>query len=178
MNVNSEAGNMAGTTDRFGRYQSLWGSFEANDPLSARRTGMKRYHLEVFPPGTNATERRELRRFRQWRVWGALIALALDFIIASTWRGWQVPLLIAVVYIAGLMIGLQLTKRVRRAIRNVYVATIRVGGSTVVEGDIVELESCVSELETLDRDRSVSAIGPLEYEAAWARIYARLAPAA
>jgi hypothetical protein len=177
MNVNPEAGNLAGTTDRFGRYQSLWGSFEANDPVSARRTGMKRYHLEVFPPGTNAIERGQLRRFRQWRVWGALIALTLDFIIASTSRGWQAPLFIAVVYLVGLVIGLQLTRRVRHAVRNVYVATIRLNGSTVVEGDIALLESCLSEFESLDRERRAATIAPVEYEAQWARLYARLTPA-
>ena len=139
---------------------------------------MKRYHLEILPPGTNATERRQLRKFRQWRVWGALGALATDFVIASTWHSWQAPLFITVVYLAGLILGLQATKRVRREIRSLNVGTILLGGSTIVEGDIGLLESCLSEFETLDRERSVSAIGPVEYEAEWARLYARLAPAA
>jgi hypothetical protein len=178
MNVNPEASASAGVTHRARRYQSLWGSFEANDPVSARRSGMKRYHLEVFAPGTDSVERGQLRRFRQWRVWGALIALACDFIIASTWHSWQAPLLIAVVYLAGLMIGLRLTSRVRRGIHSLNVGTILLGGSTIVEGDIALLESCLSEFETLDRERSTSTISPVEYEAEWAHLYARLAPAA
>jgi hypothetical protein len=174
MNGNSSAG-LADAIHRARRYQSIWGSFEANDPSSARRSGMTRYHLEILPPGTNSIERGQLRRFRQWRLWGALAALTGSFLIGSTWPNWQLPLYLAFTYFAGLAIGLQLTRRLRREIHSLNVATILTGGSTVVEGDLELLESFVSEFETLDERRQTSSISPLEYEAAWARLYARLA---
>jgi hypothetical protein len=177
MNTNSRPAGLSDAIHRARRYQSIWGSFEANDPASARRSGMTRYHLEILPPGTNSTERHQLRRFRQWRLWGALAALAGDFVIGSTWRGWQVPLLIAFVYLVGLAVGLQRTRRLRRAIHSVNVATILAGGSTFVEGDMKLLESCLTELEILDEGRKSSAIGPVEYEVNWTRLYARIAPA-
>jgi hypothetical protein len=139
---------------------------------------MKRYHLEILPPGTNSTERRQLRRFRQWRMWGALVALTGEFAIGEMLHSWQAPLYIAFAYLAGLAFGLQLTRRVRSAIHSVYVGTVMVGGSTFVEGDMELLESCVTEFEALDRNRLESSIGAVEYEAGWARLYALLAPAA
>ena len=139
---------------------------------------MTRYHLEILPPGTNSTERHQLRRFRQWRLWGALAALAGDFVIGSAWHSWQLPLFFAFAYLAGLIIGLHLTSTLRRAIHTMNVATIVAGGSTFIEGDMKLLESCLTELEALDEDRKTSAIGPVQYEAEWARIYARIAPAA
>ena len=176
MNINSRPAGLTDAIHRARRYQSIWGSFEANDPASARRSGMTRYHLEILPPGTNSAERRQLRRFRQWRLWGALAALAGDFVISSTWRGWQLPLFIALTYLAGLIIGLHLTSRLRHAIHTMNVATILAGGSTFVEGDMHMLEGLLGEFETLDEDRKTSSIGPVEYEAVWARLYARIDP--
>jgi hypothetical protein len=175
MNTNSPSTGLADAIHRARRYQSIWGSFEVGDPASARRSGMTRYHLEILPPGTNSIERHQLGRFRQWRLWGALAALAGSFAISSTWHSWQVPLYLAFAYIAGLAIGLQRTRRLRRSIRSLNVATILAGGSTFVEGDMDLLDSCVAELEALDEDRKTLSIGPVEYEAAWARLYARLA---
>jgi hypothetical protein len=174
MNLNSRPVGLVDATHPGRRYQSLWGSFETNDPASARRSGMTRYHLEVFPPGTNSDERRGLHRFRQWRLWGALAAIVGEFTIGSTSHSWQVPLYIAVVYLVGLMIGLRLTNRLRRSIHTLYVATILAGGSTFVEGDLELLQSCVTELDTLDRGRRDGVIGPVEYETGWARLYARI----
>jgi hypothetical protein len=132
--------------------------------------------LEVFPPGTDAIERRQLQRFRQWRVWGALTALVADVVVGSAWHGWQAPLFIAAVYLAGLVIGAHATKRLRKGIHTLNVATILVGGTTHAEGDLALLESCVVELEQLDRGHAEGQIGPVEYERAWTNIYVRLQP--
>jgi hypothetical protein len=155
-------------------YRSMWGSLEVSDPVSARRSGLTRYRLEIFPPGTNADERRRLHRFRQWRLWGALVALVSSFLIEAWSPGWQWPLYVAVVYIAGLIIGLHLTSGLRRAIRTLTVATISLGGSIYVEGDLGLLERCVTELEELDGDRRDGSVTPLAYELAWSELYERL----
>jgi hypothetical protein len=175
MNMKSQTIGLTEAFRRTGRYQSLWGGFEASDPSAARRSGVTRYHLEILPPGTNALERRQLQQFRQWRLWGALAALVGSMVLASAWPGWQPPVYLACTYIAGLLIGLQLTKRVRGAAHRLNVATIKVGGSTYVEGDMELLENCVAELDTLDRERDSSSIAPVQYESEWARLYARLA---
>jgi hypothetical protein len=161
-----------------GRYVGDWGSLEISDPASARRSGFTHHRLEVYPPGTDSIERRQLQRFRLWRVWGALAAIVAVVIVGSAWHGWQAPLFIAVVYLAGLMLGAHANKRLRQGIHTLNVATILVGGTTHVEGDIGLLESCVVELEQLDRRRAEGQIGPVEYERVWTKIYLRLEPGA
>ena len=157
-------------------YRSIWGDLEVSDVVSARRSGVTRYRLEVFPPGTNAAERLSLRRFRQWRVWGALIALVVIFFVGAWWPGWQGPLYIAAVYIAGLILGLHRTGRLRRATRTVIVASTVLGGTTYVEGDLELLESCVTDLERLDDGRRAGTVNALAYELAWSELYRRLEP--
>ena len=159
-----------------GRYVGDWGSLEISDPASARRSGFTHHRLEVYPPGTDSIERRQLQRFRHWRVWGALAALVADVIVGSAWHGWQAPLFIAVVYLAGLVLGARATRRLRKGIHGLNVATILVGGTTHVEGDLGLLESCVVELEQLDRRRAEGQIDAVEYERIWTRIYVRLQP--
>jgi hypothetical protein len=46
-----------------------WGSLDSYP----RRFGVKRYRLVVFPPGISPEERRLLRLWRSWPVWGALL---------------------------------------------------------------------------------------------------------
>jgi hypothetical protein len=156
------------------RYDGAWGSLDVTDVASARRSGMTRYRLEIFPPGTNSIERRQLRHFRAWRLWGAPIALIGEFLVGTVWPGWQGPLYLAVTYFAGLLLWLKLTQRLRKATRVVHVATILVGGRTHVEGNIELLESCATEFESLDRARAARSIDPVQYETAWAALYARL----
>jgi hypothetical protein len=94
--------------------------------------------------------------------------------VGAIWSGWQGPLYIAATYIAGLMLGLQMTKRLRKAIHTLSVATILVGGSSYVEGDLNLLEECVAEFERLDRERAENRVNPVEYESVWTNLYARL----
>jgi hypothetical protein len=158
------------------RYAGVWGSLEVSDLATARRSGVTRYRLEIFPPGTNSVERRELLRFRQWRLWGALAALLGEFLVGTIWPGWMGPIYIAVAYIAALMFGLQLTKRLRKSLRGVTVATILAGGSTYTEGEMGLLQSCVADFERLDREYAEGLISPVQYESAWANLYARVLP--
>lgn len=166
--------SFAGRSRRGSGYRSVWGSLEVSDPASARRSGLTRYRLEIFPPGTNVEERRQLLRFRQWRLWGALVAVIASFLTEAWWPGWQWPLYVAVVYIAGLVLGMHMTGGLRRATRTLTVATMALGGSTYVEGDLVLLESCVTDLEELDGDRRDGGVTPLAYEVAWSELYGRL----
>jgi hypothetical protein len=156
------------------RYQGPWGSLEVSDVASARRSGLTRYRLEVFPPGTNFAERHQLTRFRQWRLWGAFAALMGEFLLGGIWHGWQVPLCLAGIYLAGLLVGARATRRLRTATHALHVATATVGGSTYVEGDLDLLERCVTEFERLEGERVERHIEPVEYESVWTRIYVLL----
>jgi hypothetical protein len=156
------------------RYAGVWGSLEVSDAATARRSGITRYRLEIFPPGTSSVERRDLLRFRQWRLWGALAALLGEFLVGTIWPGWQGPIYIAAVYVAALLVGLELTKRLRKGIHGVTVATIQALGSTYTEGELELLESCVTDFERIDRERAAGRIDPVQYEGAWAKLYARV----
>ncbi len=62
-----------------------WGSFD----IYPSRYGITRYRLVMFPPGISSDERRLLRAWRTWPVWGSLLFLAsqlwLTHAMAARW---------------------------------------------------------------------------------------------
>ena len=52
----------------------VWGSFT----IYPARYGVTRYRLVVFPPGISAVERRMLRVWRAWPLWGAALWVGLQ----------------------------------------------------------------------------------------------------
>jgi hypothetical protein len=174
--VRDEAGQQstAGHPRKGNSYRSLWGSLEVTDAVSARRSGLTRYRLEIFPPGTDDVERRTLLRFRRCRLYGALAAIVGIFLVAGAWPGWQGPLYIAVTYFAGLFLGLRATSRLRRATRTLTVASMSMNGTVQVEGRLALLEDCLVEFDRIDEERARGALSPIFYELAWSALYERL----
>lgn len=156
-------------------YRSIWGSLDVSDPISAHRSGITRYRLEIFPPGTNSIERRQLRRLRSWRVWAAIAALIGAILIGGWWPGWLGPTFVVALYTVVLAVGLHRTSRLRRATRTVSAALVVIGGAPpVIEGDFDLLEFCAADLEALDRSRLDGEVTPVDYELEWSRMYQQL----
>jgi hypothetical protein len=64
--------------------QCDWGSFDVSLP----RHGVSRYRLVVLPPGISAQQRRALRLWRNWPLWGAGIWLCAQMFGMFTDTGW------------------------------------------------------------------------------------------
>ncbi|MCZ4077265.1 hypothetical protein O1W68_04860 [Rhodococcus sp. H36-A4] len=59
--------------------ERAWGSV---DTWHARH-GMTRHRLVVFPPGTNLAERRRLRLWRGWPLWGAMLWIVSEVVLSN-----------------------------------------------------------------------------------------------
>ena len=59
--------------------ERAWGSV---DTWHARH-GMTRHRLVVFPPGTNLAERRRLRLWRGWPLWGAALWIVSEVVLSN-----------------------------------------------------------------------------------------------
>jgi hypothetical protein len=164
----------AGVPGPINSYHRVWGNLEMSDALSSRRSGLTRYRLEIFPPGTDAESRLQLLRFRRWRLWGAVLGLAAMFAIGAVWPGWQWPTYIAVAYLAGLLIGLHTTARLRRSTHAVTAVSMALSGSTWVEGELALLESLVADFDRIDEARLAGRLSAVSYELAWSALYQRI----
>ena len=154
-----------------GRY--LWGDFRSGPP---GRTGWLNYRLTVYPPGTNAAERRALQFWYSWPLVGALLS-----IVTFAWAGGKirpevlVPA-VAVGYLAGIVAGWMLTRGTRRAVRRLYVAQFPDNGRIATLGDAATLGRAVRALSELDARLSAGEVTMPEYENGWWSVYDSLDP--
>ena len=149
-----------------------WGILEIGP---TDRTGvLRRHRLIVFPPGTNASERRAYRFWRMWPgigVFASLIVIVLSSLVLTS-AGSLVAA--TAVFVSGFVGAFGPTRSVRRGIRRMTAYTARGNGGIATSGDVVALECAALALLDLDRARDLGAIGPVEYELGWAEIWRRI----
>jgi hypothetical protein len=149
----------------------LWGVYESTSPLSMRRSGWGRFLLTVYPPGTNLAERRAITFYRRWPTWGGMILLVAAMITAGLQPSITTMIPFVLVYVAGILIGFVITRRVRSRTRRVTVAVAVTRGRTDVIGDAELLNASVSALLDLDLQLQLGYLSPVEHEAGWSRVY-------
>jgi hypothetical protein len=153
-----------------------WGGIDITDAVAAHRSGFLRYRLEVLAPGTNATERRDLRIFRRVRLWGAIAALVAEMLAGSIWPGAVGILAIIGCYLVVVFYWLHRTSRIRRSIRRASIAVVLRGEPGGVIGDFDLFADCVNSLRELDGLSAAGTVSPVAYELSWSRVYSRLDP--
>lgn len=154
-----------------------WGRLDLPDPMRTARTGIARYRLSVYPPGTTDGERRDLFMAKCWWLASATATLVAELIIAGAQLGGTFA---AVLAAAGCSVSgywLARTRTIRRGTRALQVAVVMVGHREVV-GDAALFGECRLMLTTADRQLHAGASTAVEREMTWSRIYGRLAPKA
>lgn len=153
--------------------RSDWGILDVGP---TDRTGwVIRHELIVYPPGTNASERRAYRFWHLWPAVGvivAIIAMGLSSIVLPD--AWCLAVA-AVVYLGGFAVALGPTRRVRQGLHRqvAYTGHFVEGRST--RGDIVTLERTALELIDLDHARESGDCDAVHYELGWADAWRGLA---
>lgn len=145
----------------------VWGSF---DEFPARY-GIARYRLVVFPPGISVSERRILRLWRAWPMWGAalwLVAQILGPLVATP----------AAAFIGGTMlyIGMgaltfALAGDARWQVRTM--SAVRMAGIRDAETTqrYTTLRILARRLDRADLLVEEGRISPAEHEAMWWQVY-------
>jgi hypothetical protein len=149
-----------------GKY--LWGDFRSGPP---GRTGWLNYRLTVYPPGTNAAERRALQFWYSWPLVGALLSIVTFALAGGKIRPEVLIPAVAVGYLAGILVGWVLTRGIRGAVRRLYVAQFPDNGRITTLGDAATLGRAVSTLTELDERLAAGEVTMLEYESGWWSVY-------
>lgn len=151
----------------------LWGDFRAAAP---GRSGWASFTLTVYPPGTNAAERRALQFWYSWPLVGALLAL-VAFAVGSAVQPVALVALVCAAYLGGIVAGGMVTRQLRARIRRLDVAHFAAGGGIRILGDVDALRRALDELGRLDARLDAGDATPLEYETGWWAVYDSLGAA-
>ncbi|CAN5249558.1 hypothetical protein BH09ACT6_BH09ACT6_26950 [soil metagenome] len=143
------------------------------DVTPTARTTWNRTRLTVYPPGTNAAERRALQFHRSWPTGGAVVALLL-ILALSRWTPLAATAVAASVYAAGIGAGAVATRRLRPQVRRLTIVTVPLGGRVESLGDTRFFAWATDRLRVLDSLHSQGLLTTPEYEAGWAEIYTAL----
>jgi hypothetical protein len=154
-----------------GRY--LWGDFRSGPPS---RTGWLDYRLTVYPPGTNAAERRALQFWYSWPLVGALLSFLTFAAAGGKVRPEILVPTVAACYVAGILIGWVHTRGIRAGVRRLYVAQFPDDGTLTTLGEAASLSAAVRTLTELDARLSAGELTMPEYESGWWSVYESLEP--
>jgi Family of unknown function (DUF6611) len=144
-----------------------WGSFT----VYPARFGVTRYRLVVFPPGISAAERRMLRVWRAWPMWGAALWVGLQ--IGGSVVGMPETALIGgtMLVIAIGAMTFALTGETRLQVLSLWAVSMAGYRHTEVDQRYALLRALARTLDRADMDLEEDRISPAEYEARWWRAY-------
>ena len=132
---------------------------------------MARYRLVVFPPGITARERRMLRVWRAWPLWGAVLWVGLQ--IGGELAGMPETALIggSMIYIAAGALTFVLADQTRVRVRTLWASTIAGYGHDDVDRRYSVLRVMARALDQADLALEEGRISPLQHEAQWWQVY-------
>lgn len=152
-----------------------WGFFEESPTLYTVRTGVCARRLVVYPPGASAGERRALVFRRRWPTAGGMLALLTAMVAAPASPAAAIAAML-VVYGAGFVVAVVVTRGVWRSCRELRCSTVRLGELVETRGDARSVEACLAGLLALERARAAGRIDEVGFERGWWRIYDRAEP--
>lgn len=152
--------------------EHLWGSLD----VGPHRQGFREYRLVVFPPGHTATERRMLRLWRAWPVWGAVLWLLLAVGLCGRPAPWADIAISTIVYLGLGLVTLAFAGQVRSRVRTLRVQVIDGHPDARSAAMYAELLTLVNILCDADAKRDRAEFSAVDHEAACWRVYDRLAP--
>lgn len=159
--------------DRLAEGPAVWGSFSAG----AGRYGVCRYRLVVFPPGISSMQRRRLRLWRGWPVWGLVAWLAVAVGLTSLGASGTTVLVVAtaVLVVSG-VVARRTAGTLPGAVRTIDLTTIP--GYDVPAGMPTpkSIADTLAELRSADRLLERGVINPVEHELIWQRVYDSIPP--
>jgi hypothetical protein len=147
-----------------------WGSVDA----SPTRHGVTRYRLVVFPPGIDTVERRLLRAWRAWPIWGAVLWVVSQIVSGAILTPGAALATSTTIYLAS---GLFLFARVaelRSRVRTFSVVRIAGYPDERSAAMFAELKSLVATLCRADSQRDRGQSSPADHESTWWQVYERL----
>lgn len=150
----------------------MWGALD----VQSDRFGMTRYRLTVYPPGITALQRRRLRLWRGFPVWGAAAWMVAEIVLTQFLSPWQaLAMSTGIVLSAGAASCFQAGPE-RSLVRTRTVALLRGHHDDRAQAVAAEITTLAHALTVADSHLKRGEISMVDHEVMWWRVYERLTP--
>jgi hypothetical protein len=140
------------------------------------RMGVVHYRLVIYPPGINETERRRLRVWRGWPMWGALLWIASYVILTGLIQPRTALVILTAAFVGAGVVAFMRAGDVRARVREMR-ATVMSGYPDPLSQDARrKLLALAVTLIEADHRRQLGLLSPIEYEMTWWRVYDQMKP--
>jgi hypothetical protein len=148
-----------------------WGSVD----VYPSRYGITRYRLVVFPPGMSQDERRLLRGWRTWPIWGTALFLAAEIWLTNTTTGgWALAMSIALWLSSG-AVAFALAGGTRTRVRTLIAHAMNGVHDEAAANRLAEMRILAAALLAADERRAAGALTELEHETVCWQVYRQMA---
>jgi hypothetical protein len=151
-----------------------WGSLD----VSPSRYGVTRHRLVVFPPGLTTDDRRLLRLWRSWPIWGTITWLALEILLIPTIGSGAALAISTGIALGGGAAAMAMTNGTRTRVRTLAVVRMVGFDDKIAAERYAELYSLADVLAAADRKLADGEFSTVEHEAVVWRVYDCMALAA
>ena len=154
--------------------QHVWGSVD----FWPGRYGFRKYRLVVYPPGISAAERRLLRLWRGWPLWGIGLWLICEVVFNRMVSPGPALAWSTTVYLLSGALMFALSSQLRGQVRSLQVVLIDGSNDSCSAGLHAQWEELASLLIDADERLDRGQASPVQHEAVWWQAYDRLGQSA
>ncbi len=147
-----------------------WGSLS----IHTDRMGLTRYRVVVYPPGIDDTERRRLRVARGWPVWGPMLWLGCEVVLAHSIGPWPALIVSTAISVGAGAIAAAWAGPQRTRVRMMTVNILAGHHDPASATARVDLLSMAAVLLEADAQLGRNDISLPAYEMAWWQVYDRM----
>jgi hypothetical protein len=170
----NDSGWMRRAVSRMLDGQSPWGAAT----VTVDRFGGTRYRLIVYPPGIGVTERRWLRAWRGWPLWGAMLWVFAEILLSDEIGTWTALAVGVTTFVVSGVVTSVMAGATRGHVRTLGAMVLAGYHDPVSTAERHKLQSLASILLQADDHRRDGRLSPIDYEHLWWQVYDQMAPSA
>jgi len=137
-----------------------------------------RYFLIVYPPGITAGERRRIRIWRGWPIWGAMLWIFSEIALTRHLDPWYALAVSTGVLLAAGATAFVMAGEARNRVRTTRATLIRGDYDPISRAACSRMHELADRLREADARRSRGLMEPAEFEMTWWQVYDELAATA
>lgn len=130
-----------------------------------------RYHLVVYPPGTTVDERRRVRIWRGWPLWGALLWILAEMVLTRQLGPWPALVVSTAMLVVTAATARALSGPARTRVHTLAATLLPRQYDPVTTALCTTMHELARTLREADSLRAQGMLSPAQFETVWWQIY-------